>query len=184
MTALPGGPLESESPLRVKLAKASVLALGQSLYPDSAVPGETMFLLLPGMMPYFYKQMAGVLASEPRPTVRYAFRALGAVVIGSWRTSENLERFERRAGWQKDSFREIARQHGPEHDARFLIQWAAENVVLSLEEALHWPTEFQLEFCAEAYRSATPAEQQLGANIVLSFLRPPDRLGAVGVSLR
>lgn len=184
MTALSGGALESESPLLVKLAKASVFAFGQSLYSDSAVPGETMFLVLPGMMPYFFNQIAGVLASQARPTVCYAFRALGAIVIGSWRASENLERFERRAGWQRDSFREIARQHGPEHDARFLIQWAAENVVLSLEEALHWPAELQLELCAQTYRSATPAEQQLGANIVLSFLRPPDRLGAVGLSLR
>ena len=182
--AFPTGSLENESPLFVKLAKASVLALGQSLLPDTAVPGETMFLLLPGMMPYPYEQIAGVLASQPRPMVRYGFRALGAIVIGSWKASENLDRFEMRADGDKQALRRIAREFGRARDARFLIQWGAENVVLSLAEALHWPTEFQLEFCGWIYRHATSAEQQLGADVVLSFLRPPDRFGGIGVRLR
>ena len=182
--AFPPESLESESPLVAKLAKASVLALGQSLLPDIAAPGETMFLLLPSMMPCRYGQIAGVLASQSLPTVRYGFHALGVIVIGSWRASENLERFEMRAGGDSDTLRGIARECGRERDARFLIQWGSEKVVLSLEEAIHWSTDFQLEFCGWTYRAATPTEYQYGADVVLSFHRPSGRGRGTGVKLR
>ena len=93
---IPTGSPENESALSVKLAQASILALGQSLLPDAAVPGETPFVLLPSMVPYVYDELADVLAPQKQPMVLYGFRALGAILIGKWTASENLQLFE----WQ------------------------------------------------------------------------------------
>lgn len=170
---------ENESPLLARLALASILALGQSLHRDTA-PGEMPFLLLPTMMPYTHDEIAGVLTSQLRPMVLYGFPALGGIVIGTWRATENVQQFERQASGYQQMTRRTAQLYGREDDARFLVQWGEETVVLSLEEAVRWPREFQLEFCDWTHRSATPAEQDLGAAIVLSFQRPPDRLGGIG----
>ena len=101
-------------------------------------------------------------------------------MIGTWRATENVQQFERQASGYQQMTRRTAQLYGREDDARFLVQWGEETVVLSLEEAVRWPREFQLEFCDWTHRSATPAEQDLGAAIVLSFQRPPDRLGGIG----
>lgn len=174
----PSGSRENESSLHVRLAQASILALGQSLRPDTP-PGETPFVLIPGMMPYSYDDTACALASKSRPMVLYGFRALGALVIGTWRASEELERFAWQARGDQQMTRSTAHLYGRQDDAKFLVQWGVENVVLSLDEALLWPTEFQLLFCDWTHRRATPAERQLGADVVLSFQRPPDQLGGI-----
>src|SRR6185437_2714740 len=163
----PSGSRENESSLHVRLAQASILALGQSLRPDTP-PGETPFVLIPGMMPYSYDDTARALASKSRPMVLYGFRALGALVIGTWRASEDLERFAWQARGDQQMTRSTAHLYGRQDDAKFLVQWGVENVVLSLDEALLWPTEFQLLFCDWTHRRATPAERQLGAYVVVS----------------
>lgn len=100
-------------------------------------------------------------------------------MIGTWRASEDLERFAWQARGDQQMTRSTAHLYGRQDDAKFLVQWGVENVVLSLDEALLWPTEFQLLFCDWTHRRATPAERQLGADVVLSFQRPPDQLGGI-----
>jgi len=120
----PSGSRENESSLHVRLAQASILALGQSLRPDTP-PGETPFVLIPGMMPYSYDDTARALASKSRPMVLYGFRALGALVIGTWRASEDLERFAWQARGDQQMTRSTAHLYGRQDDAKFLVQWVA-----------------------------------------------------------
>jgi len=64
---LAGAARDKESPLLERSSRRQACAPWDSRStPDTAVLGETMLLLLPGMMAYPYDKIPGVLASKPR----------------------------------------------------------------------------------------------------------------------